>query len=149
MTEKSPGRRPRRAFSPEHKHEAARLVIDTGRTIAEVARELNAGAQSLGTWVAAERAIEAGEPTGELTLDERAELKGLRRQVAELHKDNEFRGKQQPSSQPSHDRRTVRTDGGAEGELRGHPHGPTVGRVPVRVLRLGGATGRTARPTPS
>lgn len=40
MTEKTPGRRPRRTFSPEYKHEAARLVIDTGRTIAEVAREL-------------------------------------------------------------------------------------------------------------
>ncbi|MDN5605591.1 MAG: IS3 family transposase [Kocuria sp.] len=93
MTEKTPGRRPRRTFSPEYKHEAARLVIDTGRTIAEVARELGVGSQSLGKWVAAERATEAGEPTGELTLDERAELKALRRQVAELHKDNEFPGK--------------------------------------------------------
>ncbi len=87
----SGGKRPRRTFSPEYKHEAARLVIDTGRTIAEVARELGVGSQSLGTWVAAERATEAGEPTGELTgeltLDERAELKALRRQVAELHKD--------------------------------------------------------------
>lgn len=89
MTEKTPGRRPRRTFSPEYKHEAARLVIDTGRTIAEVARELGVGSQSLGKWVAAERATEAGEPT----LDERAELKALRRQVAELHKDNEFLGK--------------------------------------------------------
>ncbi|WP_276201914.1 hypothetical protein [Corynebacterium sputi] len=34
MTEKTPGKRPRRTFSPEYKHEAARLVIDTGRTIA-------------------------------------------------------------------------------------------------------------------
>ncbi|WP_436406810.1 transposase, partial [Corynebacterium variabile] len=75
VTEKTPGRRPRRTFSPEYKHEAARLVIDTGRTIAEVARELGVGSQSLGKWVAAERATEAGEPTGELTLDERAELK--------------------------------------------------------------------------
>lgn len=83
----SGGKRPRRTFSPEYKHEAARLVIDTGRTIAEVARELGVGSQSLGKRVAAERATEAGEPTGELTLDERAELKALRRQVAELHKD--------------------------------------------------------------
>ena len=93
MTEKTPGRRPRRTFSPEYKHEAARLVIDTGRTIAEVARELGVGSQSLGKRVAAERATEAGEPTGKLTLDERAELKALRHQVAELHKDNEFLGK--------------------------------------------------------
>ena len=92
MTEKTPGRRPRRTFSPEYKHEAARLVIDTGRTIDEEAREVGVGSHSLGKWVAAERATEAGEPTGELTLNGRAELKALRRQVAELHKDNEFLG---------------------------------------------------------
>jgi transposase len=125
MTNKTPGasrasggKRPRRTFSPEYKHEAARLVIDTGRTIAEVARELNVGAQSLGKWVAAERAKEAGEPTGELPLDERAELKALRRQVAELGKDNEFLGKAAAFfASLANDRRTVRTDGGGEGEL--------------------------------
>lgn len=97
MTDKTPGassagagKRPQRTFSPEYKHEAARLVIATGRTIAEVARELNVGAQSLGKWVAAERAEQTGVPTGELSLDERAELKALRRQVVELHKDDEF-----------------------------------------------------------
>lgn len=118
----SGGKRPRRTFSPEYKHEAARLVIDTGRTIAEVARELGVGSQSLGTWVAAERATEAGEPTGELTgeltLDERAELKALRRQVAELHKDNEFLGKAAAFfASLVNDRRTVRTDDRGEGEL--------------------------------
>ena len=122
MTEKTPGRRPRRIFSPGYKHEAARLVIDTGRTIAEVARELGVGSQSLGTWVAAERATEAGEPTGELTgelaLDERAELKALRCQVAELHKDNEFLGKAAAFfASLANDRRTVRTDDRGEGEL--------------------------------
>lgn len=40
--------------------------------------------QSLSTWVGVERAAEVCEPTGELTLDKRAELKALRRQVAEL-----------------------------------------------------------------
>ncbi|MGP4998936.1 IS3 family transposase, partial [Corynebacterium variabile] len=74
-------------------HEAARLVIDTGRTIAEVARELGVGAQTLGKWVAAEHADQAGEPTGELDLDERAELKRLRRELADVKKDNEFLGK--------------------------------------------------------
>ena len=43
MIEKTPGRRSWRTFSPEYKHEAARLVIDTGRAIAEVARELGVG----------------------------------------------------------------------------------------------------------
>ena len=147
MTEKTPGRRPRRTFSPEDKHEAARLVIDTGRTIAEVARELGVGSQSLGKWVAAERATEAGEPTGELTLDERAELKALRRQVAELHKDSEFLGKAAAFfASLANDRRTVRTDDRGEGELPGHSHGATPGSVPVRVLRLAQTAGHGTWP---
>lgn len=36
--------------------------------------------------------VRGGEPTGELSLDERAELKRLRRQVEELRKDNELAG---------------------------------------------------------
>ena len=36
---------------------------------------------------------QAGEPTGELSVDERAELKRLRRENEELRKDNEFLGK--------------------------------------------------------
>ena len=75
----------------------------------------------MGKWVAAERATEAGEagePTVELTLDERAELKALRRQVAELHKDNEFLGKAAAFfASLANDRRTVRTDHRGEGEL--------------------------------
>nr|WP_139311980.1 transposase [Corynebacterium sp. CNJ-954] len=44
MTDNTVGKRPRRSFSREYKHKAARLLIDTGRSIAEVARELNVGA---------------------------------------------------------------------------------------------------------
>lgn len=46
----------RKSYTPKYRREAARLVIDTGRTIAEVARELGVGEQLLGRWVAAERA---------------------------------------------------------------------------------------------
>ena len=137
MTDHTAGRRPRRTFSPEYKHEAARLVIDTGRTIDEEAREVGVGSHSLGKWVAAERATEAGEPTGELTLNGRAELKALRRQVAELHKDNEFLGKAAAFfASLANDRRTVRTDDRGEGELRGQAYGTPAGSVPVRFLRL-------------
>ena len=93
ITDETPGRRPRRIFSSEYRHEAALPVIDTGRTIAGVARERGLGPQSLGRWVTAERAEQAGEPTGELTLDERAELKASRRQVTDLHTGNECPGK--------------------------------------------------------
>lgn len=80
----------RRSFTPEYRCEAARLVIESGRPIAHVARELGLGEQLLGQWVHAERARQAGEVSGELSVDERAELKRLLREVAQLRKDNEF-----------------------------------------------------------
>lgn len=86
----------RRKFTTEYKVEAAHRVIDSGRTIAEVARELNIGEQTLGVWVRDERRrIEAAKGTENepLTPAERAELVRLRKQVTELQKDNEFLGK--------------------------------------------------------
>jgi len=44
--EKTP--RQRRKFTAQYRHEAARMVIDSGRTIAQVATELRLGAQLLG-----------------------------------------------------------------------------------------------------
>ena len=86
-------RRKRRSFTAEYRAEAAGRVIESGRPVAHVARQLGLGEQLLGKWVLAERARRAGEPTGELSPDERAELKRLRREVTELRKDNEFLGK--------------------------------------------------------
>jgi transposase len=72
---------------PSTAREAARLVIDSGRTISAVAAELGLGAQLLGRWVSAER--ESMEPEA-LSVDERAELKRLRKENADLRMDNEF-----------------------------------------------------------
>ncbi|AZI65961.1 transposase (plasmid) [Rhodococcus qingshengii] len=47
--------RTRRSFTTEYKVEAAHRVIDSGRTIAEVARELGINEALLGRWVADER----------------------------------------------------------------------------------------------
>ena len=44
------------------------------------------GEQLLGRWVRSEQDRQAGEPTGELSVDERAELTRLRRDVDELRK---------------------------------------------------------------
>lgn len=86
-------RRTRRSYSPEYKREAAHLVIDTGRTIAEVARELDISEQTLWKWVTNQKAALQPETQGSLSVDERAELKRLRREVFNLRKDNEFLGK--------------------------------------------------------
>jgi transposase len=82
----------RRKFTPDYRREAAHLVIDTGRPIAEVAREISVGEALLGRWVAQERA--AGGP-GEVVISEteRAELERLRREVGALRMENEFLGK--------------------------------------------------------
>lgn len=85
--------RKRRSYTAEYKVEASRRVIDTNRTIAEVARELGIDGAMLSVWVKDERRrIAAAEVHGEQPLEpaERAELLRLRRQVAELEKDNQF-----------------------------------------------------------
>lgn len=64
-----------------------------GRPIATVARELGVGEQLLGRWVAAERARTSMTPSGRLDAEERVELSRLRRENAELRRDNEFLGR--------------------------------------------------------
>ncbi|WP_329011399.1 transposase [Micromonospora rifamycinica] len=85
--------RKRRSCTAEYKVEAAHRVIDTGRTIAEVAREVGIDPGVLSIWVKDERRrVSAAEVVGGRPLEaaERAELLRLRRQVAELEKDNTF-----------------------------------------------------------
>jgi len=79
----------RKSYTPKFRAEAARLVIDTGRTIAEVAREIGVGEALLGRWVAIERA-KMEDPPEALDADERAELTRLRREVADLRIDRAF-----------------------------------------------------------
>ncbi|WP_288337388.1 IS3 family transposase [uncultured Gordonia sp.] len=79
----------RKSYTPKYRREAAHLVIDTGRTIAEVAREIGVGEQLLGRWVAIERS-RMDDPPPAVDADERAELERLRREVAELRMDRDF-----------------------------------------------------------
>lgn len=79
----------RKSYTPKFRAEAARLVIDTGRTIVEVAREIGVGEAVLGRWVAIERS-KMDDPPEALDVDERAELVRLRREVTELRMDRAF-----------------------------------------------------------
>lgn len=79
----------RKSYTPAYRREAAHLVIDTGRTIVEVAREIGVGEQLLGRWVAVERS-RMDDPPEALDVDERAELERLRTENAELRMDREF-----------------------------------------------------------
>ena len=81
-----------RKFTPEFREEAARMVVETSRPIAEVARELGINETSLGNWVRAYRDEHAGdEPL--LHPSERARLRELEREVRELRMKNEFLSK--------------------------------------------------------
>lgn len=89
--------RKRRSYTAEYKVEAAHRVIDTGRTIADVARELGIDAGMLSYWVKDERrrngaAAGGGGDGGDepLSAAERAELRTLRKRVAEQDKDIQF-----------------------------------------------------------
>ncbi len=66
---------------PEFKAGAVRIVLETRRPVAEVAREVGIGAGTLGNWVRRDRAERSGE---RLDGDERAEFVRLRRRCAEL-----------------------------------------------------------------
>ena len=86
-------RKTRRRFTPEYRVEAACLVVESGRPIAHVAQELGLVEQTLCRWVHSYRQTVENEPDGELSVDERAELRRLRREIEELRKDNGFLGK--------------------------------------------------------
>lgn len=81
--------RKRRSYTPAYRQEAARLVIDTGRQIAVVAREVGVGEALLGRWVGIERSRQDHPPEA-IDANERAELERLRVEVRELRMDREF-----------------------------------------------------------
>ena len=70
----------RRRYDPEFRAGAVRIVIETRRSVAEVARELGICEGTLGNWVRTERAERSG---GRLDGDERADLVRLRKRCAE------------------------------------------------------------------
>jgi transposase len=81
--------RTRREFTPEYKDEAVKLVINTGRPVAVVARELGINEASLGRWVNSSKARDdIGESA--VTESERAELVRLRKENADLKLDRAF-----------------------------------------------------------
>ena len=73
----------RRKFDQDFKEGAVRLVRETGKPIAQVARDLGIKEGTLGNWVGADRRRRDGGG-GALSEGERAELVRLRRENAEL-----------------------------------------------------------------
>ncbi len=80
----------RRKFSPQFRAEAVQMVIETGKPIAEVARDLGVNHGTLGNWVKAWR--DANPEPGEAALSpvERARVSEMEAEVRRLRMENEF-----------------------------------------------------------
>jgi len=72
----------RRKFDQEFREGAVRIVGETGKPIAQVARDLGVNEGTLGNWCAKDRAEREG--TDGLSSNDAAELKRLRSENAEL-----------------------------------------------------------------
>ena len=77
-----------RKFTPEYRSEAVKMVIETSRPIAEVARDLGLNEGTFGNWVLKYR--DEHPPSEELTITERARLKELERENRELRMERHF-----------------------------------------------------------
>lgn len=85
----SRSRRSRRRFTDEFKQQAVRLVLDEGKSVTAVARELDLTPSGLGAWVKQAHADRTKGRTG-LTTAEREELTRLRRENRILQEEREI-----------------------------------------------------------
>jgi transposase len=85
-------KRARRQFTDEFKAGAVRLVLDEGKTVAQVARDLDLTPSALSGWVKQARADRSGGKTG-ATSEERAELAALRKELRVVKMERDILGK--------------------------------------------------------
>ncbi|MFC5827184.1 transposase [Nonomuraea insulae] len=80
----------RRRFDPEFRAGALRIVKETGKPVAQAARDLGISPYTLHNWVQMDRLAEQyngdGDGSGTLKESEQEELARLRREQAELAK---------------------------------------------------------------
>lgn len=76
-------------YKPEFRDEVAKLVVESNRSIAEVAREYGLNETTVGGWVKKYRAAHIVDES-ELELTERAWLRELERRNRELEIENAF-----------------------------------------------------------
>jgi transposase len=89
MADEKRQRRVRRSFTDDFKAGAIRLVLDEGKTVMQVARDLDLTASALRQWVERARADRSKGKTG-LTTEERAELARLRKENRSLRMERDI-----------------------------------------------------------
>ena|SRR5437868_7345533 len=82
-------RRARRSFTDEFKAGAVRLVLDEGKTVSQVARDLDLTQSGVSKWVTQARADRSDGKMG-LTTAEREELARLRKEVRSLRMERDL-----------------------------------------------------------
>lgn len=132
------GRRVRRQFSDEFRAGAVRLVLDEGKTMGAVARELDLTPSALSVWVRHAQADRTKGRSG-LTTEERAELAALRKDNRELRMERDILKKPRPFSPRT--KRSLRLDRRGEGRVPDRQALSVPAGVPERLLRGTWATG--------
>ena len=89
MAETRKNRRPRRRFDDDFKAQAVRLILDEGKSVGTVARELDLTETALREWVRRAHADRTHGRTG-LTTAEREELARLRKENRVLREEREI-----------------------------------------------------------
>ena len=83
-------KRKRRQFTDEFKQDTVRLIRESGKTVAEIARDLDLSESAVRNWLTRAE-IDAGRGgQGELTTAERQELQRLRRENKQLQMEREI-----------------------------------------------------------
>ncbi|HTS80063.1 MAG TPA: transposase [Myxococcaceae bacterium] len=90
MAEERTPPRPRRSFTDEFKASAVQRVLEGGKTVPQVARDLDLTESPLRGWVEQARADTGRGKPEALTSSEREELTRLRKEVRELRTDREI-----------------------------------------------------------
>lgn len=80
----------RRAFTPEQKAEAVKIVRTSGKSVGQVAREMGLTETALRNWVRQDEVDRERDPRGPLTTDERAELARLRKELKRVEMERDF-----------------------------------------------------------
>lgn len=82
--------RARRSFTDEFKAGAVRLVLEEGKTVSQVARDLDLTETAFRRWVEQARANQGKGKPGALTNVEREELARLRKEVRTLQMERDI-----------------------------------------------------------
>jgi transposase len=92
MEQKNQQKKPRvrRKFTDEFKASAVRLVVEEGRGIREVARDLDLVESALGNWVKQSKVDRGAGPAGAMTSSEKDELARLRSENRVLRMEREI-----------------------------------------------------------